>query len=60
MTQIMPAKMIVFFRPSLSASWVTASAPIKEPAGIAATIAPCAEGFGWSSYLNVVDRPRRK
>lgn len=47
MTQIIPAKMMVFFLPSLSANWVTASAPTREPAGIAATIPPWAVGFGW-------------
>jgi len=47
MTQIIPAKIMVFFLPSLSANWVTASAPTREPAGMAATIPPWAVGFGW-------------
>ena len=45
-TQIIPDNMIVFFLPIRSASWVTASAPIKDPAGIAATMPPCAVGSG--------------
>jgi len=46
MTQINPANIMVFFLPSLSANWVTASAPTNDPAGIAATIPPWAVGFG--------------
>ena len=42
MTQIIPDTMMVFFRPILSASIVTVSAPANEPAGIDATMAPCA------------------
>ena len=41
MTQKIPDRMIVFLRPILSASFVTAKDPTKEPAGMEATIAPC-------------------
>ena len=42
MTQIQPEVMIVFFRPIISARLVTMRAPTREPAGIAATMAPWA------------------
>ena len=45
-TQIKPAIMIALFLPIRSARSVAASAPTKDPAGIAATIAPCAAGLG--------------
>lgn len=46
MTQIQPEMMMVFLRPIQSASFVTMSAPTREPAGMAATMAPCALEVG--------------
>lgn len=46
MTQMIPDKMIVFFLPILSPSVATESAPMKEPAGIDATMAACTDELG--------------
>lgn len=40
--------MIVFFLPILSPSVATERAPMKEPAGIAATMAACAVEVGYT------------
>jgi len=39
---------MVFFRPMRSANWVTAKAPINEPEGMDATMAPWTEGLGYT------------
>lgn len=41
-THTQPERMTTFLRPIASARLATMSAPTSEPAGIAATIAPCA------------------